>query len=321
MSPSPKLEAKRPPTQENQGPSSLRESKDRVAEILRKVRRLEIQTRRRVETAFAGRYHSAFKGRGMNFEEVREYEAGDEIRTIDWNVTARTGRAHVKRYTEERELSVIFVVDVSASGSFGSVDLSKRELAAEAASILAFSASRNGDKVGLILFTDRVELYLPPRKSRSDILRLVREVLFFRPVGRGTDPAVALQFLNRVHARSTVVFLVSDFAAPDFSRAFAVTARRHDLVAVPVVDPIEEAMPDLGLINFEDPETGEEVEIQTGSESVRRAFRKEAERRSVELDKLCKRHRVDRIPLRTDGDSVGPLRAFFRKREQRRLME
>ena len=202
------------------------ERAEKTTEILKKIRTLEIKTRGLVETAFAGNYHSVFKGRGMNFEDVREYQPGDEIRAIDWNVTARMGNAFVKKFTEERELTVMLVVDVSASGNFGSTTQSKRELAAEVACLLAFSAIRNNDKVGLLLFTDRVELFIPPKKGRSHTLRIIREILFFEPQGRGTEPGLALDYLNKIVTRRAVVFFISDFQAPDFSRALAVSGRR-----------------------------------------------------------------------------------------------
>src|SRR5215213_6310860 len=221
------------------------ERAEKTTEILKKIRTLEIKTKGLVQTMFAGDYHSVFKGRGMNFEDVREYQPGDEIRAIDWNVTARLGTAYVKKFTEERELTVMLVVDVSASGDFGGVRLSKRELAAEVACLLAFSAIRNNDKVGLLLFSDHVELFIPPKKGRVHTLRLIREILFFEPKGRGTDPADALDYLNRVVHRRSVSFLISDFQAPDFSRQLSVTSRRHDLVAIPIVDPCEEELPDV----------------------------------------------------------------------------
>src|SRR6202048_4279264 len=241
----------------------MEEGKQTPAEILKKIRALEIKTRGLVETAFAGDYHSVFKGRGMNFEDVREYQPGDEIRAIDWNVTARLGNAFVKKFTEERELTVILIVDVSASGNFGSTAQSKRELAAEVACLLAFSAIRNNDKVGLLLFTDRVELFLLPKKGRTHTLRLIREILFFEPFGRGTDPALALDYLNNIVTRRAVVFFISDFQAPDFSRALAVTARRHDFIAVHVNDEREKVLPNIGIVTLEDAETGEQIEIKT----------------------------------------------------------
>src|SRR3954468_15180826 len=220
--------------------------------ILKKIQRLELKTRGIVDAVFSGQYRSVFKGRGMNFEEVREYQPGDEVRAIDWNVTARLGEVHgdayVKKFTEERELTVMLLVDVSASGNFGSVELSKRELAAEVACVLAFSAIRNNDKVGLILFTDEVELFIPPKKGRAHTLRLIREVLFFQPRGRRTDLGGALGFLSRVLHRRSVVFVVSDFQAPAYSRELLSVSRRHDLIALPVVDPREESLPAIGRV-------------------------------------------------------------------------
>src|SRR5438270_951039 len=250
----------------------MEEERHTPAEILKKIRTLEIKTRGLVETAFAGDYHSVFKGRGMNFEDVREYQPGDEIRTIDWNVTARLGTAYVKKFTEERELTVILVVDVSASGNFGSTIQSKRELAAEVACLLAFSAIRNNDKVGRILFTDRVELFIPPKKGRSHTLRLIREILFFEPEGRGTDPTLALNYLNKIVTRRAVVFFISDFQAPDFSHILAVSGRRHDFVAIQIQDEREEILPNIGLITLEDAETGEQIEINTADRTIRAQF-------------------------------------------------
>src|SRR2546423_11831952 len=243
-----------------------------AAEVLRKIRALEIKTKGFVQETFAGDYHSVFKGRGMNFEDVREYQPGDEIRAIDWNVTARLGTAFVKQFTEERELTVVLVVDVSASGNFGSVAQSKRELAAEVACVLAFSAIRNNDKVGLLLFSDRVELFIPPKKGRSHTLRIIREILFFEPIGRGTDPALALDYLNKIVTRRAVVFFISDFQAPDFSHALAVSGRRHDFVAVHIQDERERALPNIGIITLEDAETGEQIEINTGERATRKGF-------------------------------------------------
>jgi uncharacterized protein (DUF58 family) len=286
--------------------------------ILSKIRHLELKTRGLVEAAFAGQYRSVFKGRGMNFEEVREYQPGDEVRTIDWNVTARLGHPYVKLFTEERELTVMLVVDVSASGNFGSVELSKRELEAEVACVLAFSAIRNNDKVGLILFSDHVELFIPPRKGRTHTLRLIREILFFEPKGKGTKPAEALHYLNRVLTRKAVVFLVSDFQATAYERELGITARRHDLIALPVLDPHEAELPDVGIVTFEDAETGEQVEVDTGKASVRAAYAGLAARHSQDLANLLRRKRVDSIPLQTHVDYLPALRAFFRTRERRR---
>ncbi len=288
-----------------------------TAAILKKIRRLELRTRRLVENAFAGQYHSVFKGRGMNFEDVRTYNPGDEVRFIDRNVTARTGDLHVKNFTEERELTVVLLVDVSASGAFGSVAQSKRELAAEVACLLAFSAIRNRDKVGLILFSDEVELFLPPRKGRGYVLRLIREILFHRPRGRRTGVAQALEYLNKVVTRRAVVFLVSDFQSPDFSRPLAATSRRHDLVAVDVVDPLEETLPDVGRVSLEDAETGEIYEVNTSDSRVRSGFAKAVAARREGLATLLRRAQVDTIELRTDQDYLPALRAFFLQRERR----
>ena len=286
-------------------------------EILKKIRTLEIRTRGLVETAFAGDYHSVFKGRGMNFEDVREYQPGDEIRAIDWNVTARMGTAFVKKFTEERELTVMLVVDVSASGNFGSTTQSKRELAAEVACLLAFSAIRNNDKVGLILFTDRVELFIPPKKGRSHTLRLIREILFFQPQGRGTDPALALDYLNKIVTRRAVVFFISDFQTPDFSRALAVSGQRHDFVAIHIHDEREKLLPNIGIIMLEDAETGEQLEINTSERGTRTRFAQLADERAAELARVLRRNNIDAISLKTNEDYLPALRSFFKQRERR----
>ena len=287
------------------------------AEIIKKIRALEIKTRGLVETAFAGDYHSVFKGRGMNFEDVREYQPGDEIRAIDWNVTARMGTAFVKKFTEERELTVMLIVDVSASGNFGSTSQSKRELAAEVACLLAFSAIRNNDKVGLLLFTDQVELFIPPKKGRSHTLRLIREILFFEPASRGTAPALALDYLNKIVTRRSVVFFISDFQAPDFSRALAVTARRHDFIALQIQDERETVFPNIGIITLEDAETGEQIEINTADRSTRARFNDLAQKQEADLLKTLRRHNIDTIALRTGEDYLPALRSFFKQRERR----
>jgi uncharacterized protein (DUF58 family) len=292
-------------------------------EILKKIRHIELKTRGMVNAVFSGQYRSVFKGRGMNFEEVREYQPGDEVRTIDWNVTARFGElrgdAYVKKFTEERELIVMLVVDVSASGNFGSVNLSKRELAAEVACLLAFSAIRNNDKVGLVLFSDHVELFIAPKKGRLHTLRIIREILFFEPKGRGTEPGTALHRLNRVLHRRSVVFLISDFQAPDFSKELGITARRHDLIAIPIVDPREEELPDVGLVTLEDAETGEQIEVDTSDRKVRRHFLQEVRDRADARLREFRRRNIDTISLQTDEDYLPALRSFFRTRE-RRLM-
>jgi uncharacterized protein (DUF58 family) len=286
--------------------------------ILKKIRRLELKTRRLVESSFAGQYHSVFKGRGMNFEEVREYAPGDEIRSIDWNVTARMDKPFVKKFTEERELSVLLVVDVSSSGEYGSISASKRELAAEVAAILAFSAINNNDKVGLVLFSSRIELFIPPRKGRQHTLRLIRDMLYFQPSEKGTDVAGALDYVNRVLARKAVVFLISDFLADDFSKPLTIASRKHDLVALPVRDPGEDQLPDVGWVTFEDAESGRQVSVNTSSRAARNAFAAFEEKRWASLKKVFSARGVDVVPLSTDQDYLVPLRNFFANRERRR---
>lgn len=298
----------------------MEEPQSTPAEILKKIRGLEIKTRALVETAFAGDYHSVFKGRGMNFEEVREYQPGDEIRAIDWNVTARLGSPFVKKFTEERELTVMLIVDVSASGNFGSTSQSKRELAAEVACLLAFSAIRNNDKVGLLLFSDRLELFITPKKGRSHTLRIIREILFFDPVGRGTNPAAALDHLNKIVTRRAVVFFISDFQTEDFSRALAVTARRHDLIAIRIQDERESVLPPVGIITLEDAETGDQIEINAADSNVRRQFAQLAQAQLAETMRVLRQNRIDRIELRTGDDYLPALRSFFKQRERRMMV-
>jgi len=286
-------------------------------EILRKVRAIELSTRHLVDDFFGGEYHSVFKGMGMEFDEVREYAPGDEVRSIDWNVTARMGRPFIKRYREERELTVILVVDASASGLFGSRNRLKSEVIAEVASVLAFSAIRNQDKVGCLFFTDRVEMFIPPAKGQRHVLRIIRELLYFKPAGSGTDLATALETLGRLLKRRAVLFLVSDFIAPDFETPLRLAARRHDLIALQVRDPLEEALPDVGLLQVRDAETGERVWLDTGSAGVRRHFRAEAAARAARLSQLCARHGVDEIRLDATEDYTRPLVQFFRRRAKR----
>ena len=297
----------------------------RAAEILGRVRRMEVRTNRLVDDSLAGRYASVFKGRGMDFDRVRNYMPGDDVRTIDWNVTARTGEAHVKLFTEERELTILLMIDVSGSSDFGSVVDSKRELAAEAAGVLAASAIRNRDKVGLILFSDDVELYIPPGKGRIHIMRLIRETLYFQPEQRGTNIAKALDFANRVIHRKSVVFLVSDFClgSPFEERLnllrtkLQVTNRRHDVIAVTVTDPREESLPDVGRICIEDAESGEVVEIDTGNAKVRDAYQKQSRTRRELTTTRIRSLGVDLLEF-TNGENWMPtLIGFFRGRRQR----
>ena len=286
-------------------------------EILKKVRRIEISTRGLVNEVFSGEYHSAFKGRGMNFAEVREYQYGDDIRSIDWNVTARSGSPFVKVFEEERELTVILVVDVSASGDFGTRERMKGEVAVEICALLAFSAIKNNDKVGLIIFSDRVEKFVPPRKGRRHVLRVLRELLFHRPEGRGTDITTALEYLNHVQRKKAVTFLVSDFRDSGFEKALAVAGRRHDLVAVRVGDRREAELPPLGFLELEDPESGERVVVDTSSEEFRRAFsaRSADERRT--LERTLRRSKVDVIDVETGIPYTQALMRFFQERLRR----
>jgi uncharacterized protein (DUF58 family) len=287
-------------------------------ELSKKIRYLQIYTSKAVNDVLAGEYHSVFKGQGMEFDEVRAYQPGDDIRTIDWNVTARTGHPYVKRYVEEREITVFFLVDLSASGAFGSREKLKNEIAAEFCALLAFSAIKNNDKVGLIVFTDTIELFIPPAKGTSHVLRLIRELLYFNPVNKrqkaGTDIALALDYLGRVLSKRGVVFLVSDFLDQDFEKPLGVLARRHDLIGVTVADPREFALPDVGLLEIQDTETGATVLIDTSSREVRTRFEQLAREKNEKLRNLFRSTGVDHIQLFTDRDYVLDLVKFFRKR-------
>lgn len=302
---------------------------DKITEMLKKVRQIEIRTNRQVSENLAGAYRSVFKGRGMDFEEAREYQPGDEIRSIDWNVTARTGKAHVKKYREERELTMMLAVDLSASGQFGSGDSSKREIAAEIASTLAFSAARNNDKVGLVLFTEDAEHIIPPRKGRRHILRLIRDILAFEPQHRGTNIARALEEVNRILKRRAIVVLVSDFLqGPDGKipdpegksevfKALDITNRRHDLVCFEIVDPRETVLPALGVLTLEDSETGEIVSLDTSSAAVRKTYAAINARRLADFKRTLARSKIDLLEIRTDKPFITPLRKFFERRAKR----
>jgi len=292
---------------------------------LGRMRQLEIRTRRLVNDSLAGEYHSVFKGRGMDFDAVREYVPGDEIRTIDWNVTARAGRPFVKKFTEERELTLLLLVDVSASGNFGSASRSKRELAAELASVLAFSAIHNNDKVGLILYTDRVEEYIPPKKGRRHVLRVVREILFHESRGRGTDTVKALDFANHILHRRAIAFLISDFQSsgdPDealieLRRAMRKTNRRHDLVALHIQDAREKSLPDVGVLAMEDAETDEVVELDTADPEVRARFAEGVNERTRRLVRGFRAEAIDTLELDTALPYLPALQRFFQNRERR----
>lgn len=287
------------------------------SEILRTVRRIEIRTRRLVNDVLAGEYHSVFKGRGMEFEEVREYEPGDDVRSIDWNVTARTGAPHVKRYREERELTVLLMVDVSPSGAFGTSGRQKNELATEVSALLAFSAIRNNDRVGLVLFTDRVEKYIPPKKGREHVLRLIRDLLAFEPEGTGTNLSEALDFVGRVQRRRAVVFLLSDFLGEDYEQALRSVNRRHDLVTMSVTDPLEVEIPPVGFLELEDAETGEVIVIDTADVRFQKRFRPSSEGEQKDLRDNLRRLNVDHVPLLTGEDYATPLVRFFQERAGR----
>jgi uncharacterized protein (DUF58 family) len=292
-------------------------ARQNVADILSKVQRIQIVANRTVNDLFAGQYKSVFRGRGMEFDEVREYQPGDDVRTIDWNVTARAGTPFIKRFCEERELTVLFLVDVSASGAFGSGSRSKLDLVVEVAALLMFSALKNNDKVGLLTFSDTVVDYFPPRKGKSNVLFLIRELVSADPVARETNLEAALEFLSRVEKRRAVAFLISDFLAPQARRAMAVANRRHDLVAITVADPREHVLPDVGFISLVDAETGQVVELDTRHPRVRSLFETRTADRSRKLSEELKKVGVDELPIRTDEDYLTSLRRFFRMREKR----
>ena len=284
-------------------------------ELLKKVRLVELKTRGLSEHIFSGEYHSAFKGRGMTFSEVREYSAGDEVRTIDWNVTARFGHPFVKVFEEERELTVMLVADLSGSEDFGTSELLKRELITEVCATIAFSAIKNNDKVGLILFTGKVEKFIPPKKGRSHILRILRELIEFKPEGRGTDITGALRYLNNVIKKRSIAFLVSDLMSVGYEDALKIANRRHDLVVLRTSDPREQELPNVGLVRFEDPETGELRWVDTGSRSVRNAYRAAALKHLQQTRETLKRSGVDHATISTNEGYVRPLMRLFKQRE------
>ena len=287
-------------------------------EVMRQVRRLQLRARRAVQTLFGGEYRSAFKGTGLSFEEVREYQPGDDVRSIDWNVTARVGHPFVKRYAEERELTLVLMSDLSASQRFGTGPTVKRVAIAELAAVLAFAAVVHNDRVGLLGFTDRVERYVRPEKGPRHALRILRDVLYFEPERTRTDLAVALEHLNRVHRKRAIVFLFSDFLTPGFEDGFRRAARRHDLIAVRVSDPLERAWPNAGLVQLQDAETGEQVLIDAGSAKFRSAFAERAAARQAAFTRLARSSQVDIIDVSTDGKHFDPLLKFFRLRDRRR---
>lgn len=286
-------------------------------EILKKVKRIEIQTRGLVNDVFSGEYHSVFKGRGMEFSEVREYQIGDDIRSIDWNVSARMGHPYVKVFEEERELTVMLLVDVSSSGNFGTVEHMKGEIAIEICALLAFSAIKNNDKVGLIIFTDQIEKFVPPKKGKSHVLRVLRELLYHQPQGKATNIALALEYLRRVVNRRAVVFLVSDFISENYQKALQIANRRHDLVAITITDPRETELPDVGFIELEDAETGEVILLDTSDVRLRETFSESSSKTIRERNRLLHSMNVDTIDVRTNVSYIDPLIRFFRMRAKR----
>lgn len=286
-------------------------------EILKNVRRIEIRTKKLVNDLFSGEYKSTFRGQGMEFEEVRLYEPGDDIRLIDWNVTARSGCPYIKKFKEERELSVVLLFDASSSGKFGTRERFKSETAAELCALLAFSAIKNNDKVGLIIFTDTIEKFIPPKKGRGHVLRLIRELLYFQPIGKGTDISGAMEYLSRVVRRKSVVFLISDFLCEDFYKPLQMASRKHDLIAIRVSDPREVSFEDVGLIELEDAESGEVYVIDTGSRQFRSEFAARAEEDAGALKKGFRLINIDFINVRTDESYIVPLINFFKMREKR----
>src|SRR5512143_151894 len=286
-------------------------------EVLRQVKLLELRTRGLVNSLFTGEYRSVFKGQGMEFAEVREYQPGDEVRSIDWNVTARMQRPYVKRYIEERELTVMLAVDVSGSERFGTRRRFKSEVASELAAVLAMSAIRNNDRVGAILFTERIEHVVPPRKGRRHALRLMRDILAFEPVGRATDIGGATEYMSKMLAHKAIIFLVSDFLGADFERPLKLLAQRHDVVAVSVEDPSEHILPDIGLVRLVDPETGQSLDVDTSDPAVRAQFEAQVGGEEDRRRHLLRRLAIDEIAVSTDRGIMEPLLRFFRSRETR----
>ena len=286
-------------------------------EIIQKVRRIEIRTRGLVNDLFGGEYHSVFKGRGMSFSEVRKYQPGDDISLIDWNVTARSNAPYIKIFEEERELTVYLIVDMSRSGNFGTQRRFKNEIAAEIAAVLGFSAIKNNDKVGLILFSDEIEKYVVPKKGKSHVLRVVRELLYHRPKGRRTSIQNALDFLLNVAKRRSVVFLISDYMDEGYWKSLKVANRKHDLIGIQINDVAESDIPDLGLLKVHDPETNEQFWIDTGSKEERLLFKKEQEEKRIKFNKECDRIKFDLIQISTTSDYVDPLMNYFKRREKR----
>lgn len=290
-----------------------------TSELIKKVRKLEIKTRGLSKQLFSGDYHSTFKGKGMAFSEVREYYPGDDIRTIDWNVTARTAHPHVKIFEEERELTVMLLVDISASEFFGSRSQFKKDLITELCAIISFAALQNNDKIGLLFFSDKVELFIPPKKGKSHILRIIRELIEFHPVSKGTDINVALKYFANIVKKRSVAFLISDFIAPaDYEQSMSITGKKHDTIALQVFDQREAELPELGMIKLTDAETGEKVEIDSSSRIIQQKYAAWWTAKQQYLETAVQKSKIDLIQIKTDEDYILPLKAFFKKRETRR---
>jgi len=286
-------------------------------EVLKKVKQIEIRTRNVVNSVIAGAYSSAFKGKGMEFAEVREYLPGDDIRSIDWNVTAKMGVPHTKKFMEEREMTVMLVVDASSSGEFGSQNEMKGEIMATLSALLAFSAIKNNDKVGLLIFTSKIEKFIPPKKGKKHVLRVIRELLYFKPEEKGTDLSLALEYLNKILIRKAIIFLISDFETKSFETPIKLLIQKHDTAAITVLDKREREMPDVGFLELEDAETGEIMLIDTGSRGFRESFSSEAKKQSTELSKLFRKLQMDYVEIvveQTFDETISPLINFFKKR-------
>lgn len=294
------------------------EEKEKQKEILKKVRFIDLKTRKAVNELFGGEYHSVFKGRGMNFSQVREYSYGDDIRAIDWNVTARMRKPFVKIFEEERELILMLVVDISASGMFGSADSLKREISAEIAALLAFSAVKNNDKVGLILFSDKIEKFIPPKKGRSHVFRIIRELLFFKAESKGTSIESALEFLNNIQKKKAISFVISDFLDSNYEKGLQIVAKKHDLIAIDIFDKREHELPEKGVYEFYDNESGKRMLVDLSSRSNREAIRENVKNRIAARTKLFRKNKVENISMDINKPYIEPLIGFFRKRKTKR---
>ena len=294
------------------------EEKEKQKEILKKVRFIDLKTRKAVNELFGGEYHSVFKGRGMNFSQVREYSYGDDIRAIDWNVTARMRKPFVKIFEEERELILMLVVDISASGMFGSVDSLKREISAEIAALLAFSAVKNNDKVGLILFSDKIEKFIPPKKGRSHVFRIIRELLFYKAESRGTSIESALEFLNNIQKKKAISFVISDFLDSNYEKGLQIVAKKHDLIAIDIFDKREHELPEKGVYEFYDNESGKRMLVDLSSRQNREAIKENVKNRIAARKKLFRKNKVENISMDINKPYIEPLIGFFRKRKTKR---